>query len=161
MKFYYITFGLNSLVLSYKKIQTKQTLEIRNMSFKNEIKMINIQKLYLVHIGPILSTSFIFGPFCLLWLYSVDIGPIWSTLVLFNPIRFYLFLSSLLQSYSVHLGSIQSTLFPFGPLHSIWSICVHYDPFLCTYVQEKKYVWVSPILNLNLLKKYKSQTRNI
>ena len=104
------------------------------MSFKNEIKMINIQKLYSVHIGSILSTSFIFGPFCLLWLYSVDIGPIWSTSVLFNPIRFYLFLSGLLQSYLVHLGSIQSTLFPFGPLHSIWSICVHYNPFWSTLI---------------------------
>ena len=94
------------------------------MSPKNAIKMINIQKYYLVHIGPIRSTLV----FCPLWFYSVH-------LVLFGPIC----------SYSVYIGPlcpIQFTLVPFGPpcshsilfcpfgaLCSIWSICIHFSPF--------------------------------
>ena len=76
------------------------------MSPKNAIKMINIQKYYLVHVGP----------FCPLWFYSIHIvlfglSPIQSTLVLFGPIC----------SYSVHIGPlypIQFTLVLFSPPYS-------------------------------------------
>ena len=121
------------------------------MSPKNAIKMINIQKYYLVHIGPIRSIL----P---LWFYSVHIvlfglGSIRSTLVHFahfGSIRstlsyLVLVLFGPICSYSVHIGPlcpIQSTLVlfsppcsysvllcPFNPPCSIWSICVHFGPF--------------------------------
>ena len=63
------------------------------MSPKNAIKMINIQKYYLVHIGPIRSTLVHFSHFgsirsTLSYLVLVLFGPHWSilpTLVLFGP----------------------------------------------------------------------------
>ena len=79
--------------------------------------MINVQKSYSVHIGPILSNSVIFGqlgPFCSLWSYSV-----YS--VQFDPLQSY-------SSHSVDFGSIWSilsTLVLFGPFCPLWSYSVH------------------------------------
>ena len=113
--------------------------------------MINIQKSYSIHfgfiwsfpfhIGPILSTSVLFGPFNPLQsylVYSVHIGLIrsilpnsvlfsqhWSYLIHFSPINSYLvhyvhFGPNLsIHSYSVHFNPIRSTLFPFCPIPSI------------------------------------------
>ena len=94
MKFYYIWAKLFSF-------ESKNTykIDIRNMSHKNAIKMINIQKSYSVHFV-------LFNPhwFCLV--YVGPIGSIRSTLILFYP----------LMSYSVHIGYIQSIhLFLFSP----------------------------------------------
>ena len=126
--------------------------------------MINIQKYYLVHIGPIRSTLVhsptlvLFGPHCPIWS--------WSYLVDVGPIRSYLFLldshwSTLI--YSVHFGPIQSSLFPFDPILSIqstmfhlvhlcslrsiqttsihlcslWSILIYFGPFLYTCIQAQ------------------------
>ena len=108
------------------------------MSPKNAIKMINIQKSYLVHIvsiwshqsssvqfGPvgsyiwsILSTIVVFSPI----IHSVHIGSIRSTLVLFCPLRFY-------SVHSVYFSSIRSilpTLFLFSPIQST---LVLFSPF--------------------------------
>ena len=62
MKFYYIWVKIFSFELKNKK---KIDIRNKNMSPKNAIKMINIQKSYLVHIGSIrsiLSSSVPFGP---------------------------------------------------------------------------------------------------
>ena len=107
------------------------------MSPKNAIKMINIQKYYLVHISPIWSmlvhsthfgsirfTLVLFSPYCRVWSNFST----WSYLVDIGPIPSYLFLlrshcSTL--SYSVHLGLIRSSLFPFDPILSIRSTLFH------------------------------------
>ena len=141
MKFYYIWSKLFSFEL--KKI-LKYTLEIRDISLKNAIKMINIQKYYLVHIGFIQSDLFhlvLFSLFYPLKFYSVQfdqssrsyllvnfssiqsvhIVSIWSTLVLFSPF-------SLLWSYLmpfVYFGSIWSY---FDPHWSYLVHSVHFDP---------------------------------
>ena len=142
MKFYYIWAKLFSFELKKKKL--KYTLEIRDIGLKNAIKMINIQKYYLVHIGSIQSNLFhlvLFSLFYLLKFYSVQfdrssqsyssvnfssiqsvhIVSIWSTLVLFGPF-------SLLWSYSmlfVYFGSIWSYFDP----HWSYSVhSVHFDP---------------------------------
>ena len=142
MKFYYIWAKLFSFELKKKKL--KYTLEIRDIGLKNAIKMINIQKYYLVHIGSIQSNLFhlvLFSLFYPLKFYSVQfnrssrsyssvnfssiqsvhIVSIWSTLVLFGPF-------SLLWSYSmlfVYFGSIWSYFDP----HWSYSVhFVHFDP---------------------------------
>ena len=149
------------------------------MSPRNAIKMINIQKSYLVHFGPIrsiFSSSVHFGSTWSTFVLLGLIGPNWSYSFLFSPIRFTLVIFSPLWFYSVHIGPIsfilstsvdigpiQSTMIlfglyvhfgpnlcigfflvlfgppcshsvifcPFSPLHSI---CVHFGPFLCTYI---------------------------
>ena len=99
---------------------------MRNMSSKNAIKIINIQKFYSVyfvllgplwfysvHIGPILSTLILFCPFC----------PLRSTLVLFCPLWSY-------SVYSVHIGLILSTLVLFShisPIQSILFTLIHFS----------------------------------
>ena len=106
------------------------------MTPKSAIKMINIQKSYLVHIGlnqSILPSLVHFSP----------IGSIRSTLVIFNPyVHFGPNLS--IRSRSVYFDPIQFTLFPFGLLRSIWSICVHFGPFVSIFMHlhtRKRYVW--------------------
>ena len=122
------------------------------MSPKNAIKIINIQKFYLVHfglilsilstlvllvnsvqIGPILSTSILFCPFChfgpnlSIHSYSVHISPPWSYTVhsfLFGPHRSPSILFDpnwSLWFYSVLIDLIRSTSFN-------WSNSVHYCP---------------------------------
>ena len=77
MKFYYIWAKLFSFELkdTYK-------IDIRNMSPKNAIKMINIQKSYSVHFV-------LFDPhwFCLV--YVGPIGSLRSTLILLYPFKSY------------------------------------------------------------------------
>ena len=139
MQFYYILAKVFSFEL--KKIQTKYTLVVRNMSIKNAIKMINIQKSYsvhivlfspiwsilssLFHIGSLRSTLVLFG---LHWSYSnhqfSPFKPLWSTSDLFGPY-------GLLWSYSAHsidFGSIRSTLVLFSPSCPFWSYLVHFSP---------------------------------
>ena len=69
MKVYYFWVKLFSFELKNTK-----KIDIRNMSPKNAIKMINIQKSYSVH-------SILFGPLWFYWVHYVDIGPILCTLV--------------------------------------------------------------------------------
>ena len=117
------------------------------MSPKNAIKMIIIQKSYLVNVGHILSilsslihfssiifTSVLVGPH---WSYFVHFSPIQSTLVLFGPfyqprsysvhnVHFGPNLS--ICSYSVYIGPlypIRSTLYLFSPILSIRSTSFH------------------------------------
>ena len=131
------------------------------MSPKNAIKMINIQKYYLVHIGPIRSTL----------VHSAHFGSSWSTLsylvlvlfswrwsysVLFVPTRFTLVHSDLfspLWSYSVLLVPIQSYF-----VHSI-----HYVPFgplvftiVTLILSHINIAFQSTSIWLNLSKKWKS-----
>ena len=113
MKFYYIWAKLFSF-------ESKNTykIDIRNMSHKNALKMINIQKSYSVHFV-------LFNPhwFCLV--YVGPIGSIRSTLILFYP----------LMSYSVHIGyiqSIQSILDLFGPYWSYSVNSIHFSPIQYT-----------------------------
>ena len=83
MKFYYIWAKLFSFELkNTKKEEEEKTLVIRNMSPKNAIKKINIQKSYLVHFGFVQSTLVLFG------LVS-PLDPILFTSVLFGPHWFY------------------------------------------------------------------------
>ena len=118
----------------------------------------NIQKSHLVHFGSIRSifsssihfaiwsTLVVLGPIGPNWSYSILFSPIRLTVVIFNPLSFYL----------VYIGPIRSTMILFGPyvhfgpnlsigsysvhlvpfchILSIWSICVHFCPFLCTYI---------------------------
>ena len=115
MKFYYIWVKIFSFEFKKKKN--------RNMSPKNGVKMINIQKFY--------STSVLFGLFCPLrsilvlfglrfsyWVQPVQIDPILFTLVLFGPCC----------SYSVHFGFIRSTLVLFVPLCPLWSTMILFGP---------------------------------
>ena len=109
------------------------------MSTRNAIKMINIQKSYLVHFSPIRS---IFSS-------SVHFGSIWSTFVLLGPIgpnwsySFLLVLFGSHWSYSIHFGSIRSilvlylsfcllqlTLVLFSPP---WSYLVHMSTLVLIY----------------------------
>ena len=102
--------------------------------------MINIQKSYSVHfgfirsfpfhIGPMLSTSVLFGPFSPLQSYLVHY-------VHFGP-------NLSIHSYSVHFNPIRSTLFPFCPIPFILfpfcpipSTSVHFFPFMSTYISRK------------------------
>ena len=115
MKFYYILAKLFSFELKKKKNKkqkkTKQnkelTLDIRNMSPKNAIKMIKYSKV-------------LFSPHWFYSFHSILFGPIWSilsTLVLFG----------LLWSYSVnsiHFDSICSYSVHIGPIHIILSISI-------------------------------------
>ena len=150
MKFYYIWAKLFSF-----ELKNTYKIYIRNMSPKNAIKIINIEKYYSVHFV-------LFDPhwFCLV--YIGPIGSIRSTLILFYPFK----------SYSIHIGyiqSIQSTLALFGPywsysVHSInfgliqstlftsvlfswyWSYSVHYGP-ICSYlVHISTLVLICPIV---------------
>ena len=129
---------------------------------------------YSVQIGPIpsnLST----------WSYLIDIGPIWSTMVLFGPICSYLVHISPLYPIQFTLVLFRppcshSVLFcPFGPLCSIWSICVHFDPFrlfrfilvhfgsfLYTIIQGKDMFKLRvPILILNIIYIYTHTHTNL
>ena len=127
--------------------------------------MINIQKYYLVHIGPIRSTlvhSTNFGSIqsTLSYLVLVLFSRHWSYSVLFVPTRFPLVHSVLLvpiRSYSVLLVPIRSYFVhsvhyvPFGPfvcslrsiqttsihLCSLWSILIYFGPFLYTCIQAQ------------------------
>ena len=112
----FIIFELNFFSFELKNIN-KIDIEIRNMSPKNAMKMINIQKFCLVLFSPfcpLWSTLVLFSPLWSYWVQSVHIGPIWyilSTLVLFGPPRSYLV-------HFVHISLIQSTLVLFSPLRS-------------------------------------------
>ena len=55
MKFYYIWAKLFNFELKNTEKILRKIVEIRNMSPKNAIKIINIQKSYFVHIGSIRS----------------------------------------------------------------------------------------------------------
>ena len=55
MKFYYIWAKLFNFELKNTEKILRKIVEIRNMSPKNAIKIINIQKSYLIHIGFIWS----------------------------------------------------------------------------------------------------------
>ena len=141
MRFYYIWANLFSFEL-------KNAKKIRNMSPKNTIKMINIQKYYLVHIGPIWSTlvhSAYFGSirsilsylvlvlFCRRWSYSVLFVPTRFTLVhsdLFSPLWSYSVLLVPIWSYFVH--SIHYV--PFGPFVFTSVDLDHFDSFVFTLV---------------------------
>ena len=95
------------------------------MSPKNAIKIINIQKSYLVHF-------FLFGP---LWFYLVNLAPIWSipsTLVLFFPLQFY----------SDHIGPIQSTLVLFSPTWSYSFLFVPIQSIMSTLVLICQFVLI-------------------
>ena len=81
------------------------------MGPKNAIKMINIQKFYSVHFGPIPS----------ILSFSVHIGSIWSMLVLLG--LFYPHLS-----YNIHFSPIRSTLIIFSPFNPLWFYSVHIVP---------------------------------
>ena len=109
MKFYYIWAKLFNFEF---KNTNKIEIKIWNMSPKNTIKMINIQKFYSVHFGLIRSILF----------SSVHFGFIWSTLVLFSPFSPHWF-------YSIHFKSVRSTLVPFGPFCPLWSTLVLLEPF--------------------------------
>ena len=85
---------------------------------------------YLIHIGPILYTSFLFGPHWSYLVHSIRFSPIQvirsilSTLVLFSP-------HSSCSVHSIYFCPIQSTLVLFGPL---WSYLVQFGPNL-DYIQ--------------------------
>ena len=111
------------------------------MSPKNAIKIINIQKSYLVHF-------FLFGP---LWFYLVNLGPIWSipsTLVLFFALQFYSDHIGPIQSicplryYSVDIGPIQSTLVLFGPTWSYSFLFVPIQSIMSTLVLICQFVLI-------------------
>ena len=82
---------------------------------------------YSVHFGSIRSILVLYRSFCLLQLTMVLFSPPWSylvhmsTLVLIYPLV-------LIRSCSIHLVLIMSY---YVLLHSI---CVHFGPFLCTYI---------------------------
>ena len=128
------------------------------MSPKNAIKMINIQKSYLVHVGPILSNlsslihfSYIISTFVLVgphWSYSVHFSPIQFTLVMFGPFCLpssysvdivpiqsitsalvLIYLFVLIRSTFSPLCPIRCTLFPFSPILSIQSTSFHLVQF--------------------------------
>ena len=88
---------------------------------------------YLIHIGPILYTSFLFGPHWSYLVHSIRFSPIQvirsilSTLVLFSP-------HSSCSVHSIYFCPIQSTLVLFGPL---WSYLVQFGPNL-DYIQFLK-----------------------
>ena len=145
------------------------------MSPKNAIKMINIQKYNLVHIGPIWLTLVHFAHFG-----SIRSTLSYSVLVLFSRHWSYLFLLSShwsTLSYSVHFGPSRSSLFSFGPILSIQStlfhlvhlcslqsiqitlihlcslrsILIYFSPFLYTCIQrEDMFRLRVPILNSNI-----------
>ena len=72
MKFYYI--WTKFFNFEFKKYKENTKINIRNMSPKNAIKMINIQKLYSIHIGfirSILSSSVQFGPMLSYLVHSI------------------------------------------------------------------------------------------
>ena len=132
MKFYYIWAKLFSFV---KKNTYK--IDIRNMSPKNAIKMINIQKSYSVHLV-------LFDPhwFCLV--YVGLIGSIRSTLILLYPFKSYsIHICYIIifnpfsppWLYLVHIGPIQSTLLTsvlFSPLYSLLFYLVDIGPIRST-----------------------------
>ena len=146
MKFYHIWAKFFSFEFKNTKKTLKQSLEIRNMSPKNAIKVINIQKSYSIQIGsiqsicPLLSNVVLFSSFSPLKFYSVQFDPlscIQSTLDLFGPYQSYsvhLVHFDLLQSYlshSVHIGPIWSILFTFvlfSPFYPLQSHSVHIAP---------------------------------
>ena len=105
------------------------------MSPKNAIKMINIQKYYLVHIGSIRSTL----------VHSAHFGSIWSTLsysvlVLFSRHWSYSILCVPTRStlvYFVLFNSLLSSLFPFSPILSIQS---YFGPFMFTSVHLDHFI---------------------
>ena len=150
MKFYYIWAKLFSF-------ESKNTykIDIRNMSHKNALKMINIQKSYSVHFV-------LFNPhwFCLV--YVGPIGSIRSTLILFYLLMSYLVQIGYIQSiqstldlfgpywsYSVHsiqFGPIQYTLFTSVLFSRYWSYSVHYGP-ICSYlVHMSTWVLIFPFI---------------
>ena len=116
MKFYYILAKhFNFELKNTKKIKT---LEIRNMSLRNAIKMINIQKCCSIRIGSIqsiLSSLVLSGPFCPLKsnsAHSVVFNPLWSNSVHLG-----------------HVGPIPSTLVLFSPFCLLWLYLVLFGPF--------------------------------
>ena len=141
MRFYYICAKLFSFELKNTKKNNK--IDIRSMSPKNAMKIINIQKSYSVYIGSIWSNLIQFSPLCLLklysvhsvlfnphWLYSVHIRPILSISVLFG-------LFCPLSSYSIdsiYFGSIWPYSVYIGPIWSILSTLIHFSPIRSTSV---------------------------
>ena len=94
------------------------------MSSKNAIKIINIQKSYLVHIGSIwfiMSSSVQFFSIQSIWSYLVHYVHQSSIIysVLFSPRWPYL----------VHIGPSWFTEVIFGPFCLLWSYLVHYVYF--------------------------------
>ena len=117
------------------------------MSPRNAIKIINIQKSYLVHFGPIRS---IFSS-------SVHFGSIRSILVLYRSfclLQLTLVLFSPPWSYSVHMSTLVliyalvlfwSTSFPFCHILSIQSTSFHLCPLRSIFMHlhiRKGYVWI-------------------
>ena len=99
------------------------------MSLKNA--MINIQKYYSIHIGPIWSNLST-------WSYLVDIGPIRSYLFLLGP-------HWLTLSYSIHFGppcshSVHFVLF--GPFVFSLVHLDHFDSFWSTLVHFYRLVYM-------------------
>ena len=107
------------------------------MSPKNAIKMINIQKFYLVHFGlilSILSTLVLCSQFDPNWSYFVHFNPIQASssylvhFVLFGPNLSFV----LIRSTWVPFNPIQSTLVHFVLFSPTWSNSVHHDPIRST-----------------------------
>ena len=133
------------------------------MNSKNAIKIIFIQKSYSVLLGPfcLLRSTLVLYVLCWsYWVQSVQIGHILSSSVLFGSIRFTLVLfgplcplqSTLVLfgphwSYLVHMSTLV-LIYPLVLIRScsihlvlimsyyvlLHSICVHFGPFLCTYI---------------------------
>ena len=132
MKFYYIWAKLFSF-----ELKNTYKIDIRNMSPKNAIKMINIQKSYSVHFV-------LFNPHSFCLVYVGPTGSISSTLIQLYPIMSYLIHICYIiifnpfsppWLYLVHIGPIQSTLLTsvlFSPLHSLLFYLVDSGPIWST-----------------------------
>ena len=132
MKFYYIWTKLFNFEF---KNTNKIEIKIWNMSPKNAIKIINIQKFYSVHFGLIRSTLVLFSPFSPHWFYSMHFKSVRSKLVQFGPfcpLWFYLVDVGPILSTSVLLGPIWSYSVLFVPIRSITLTLVLICPFVLT-----------------------------
>ena len=130
MKFYY-----NWAKLFSFELKNTNKIDIKNKKhgpWKCN-KMINIQKFYSVHFGPIpsiFSFSVHFGSISstlVLLVHSIHIAPIISTPILFGPHWLYP-IHSVHRFYLVHIGPIRSILSTFVLFNWYWSYSVHYVP---------------------------------
>ena len=92
--------------------------------------MINFQKSYSVHFGPIrsiLSSSVHLGS---IWSKLVLIGPNWYYSILFSLLQFTLVIFNPLWFYSVHIGPIRSILSALVDICPIRSTMILFDPYV-------------------------------